>query len=458
MKVLVCGAGQVGFGIAERLARERNDVTVVDSAAHLIEKISDVLEVRGVVGHGAHPDILKQAGAEDTDMIIAVTLHDEVNMVACQVAHSLFSIPTKIARVRAQNYLLPMWKNLFSRDNMPIDVIISPEIEVGETVLRRLAFPGAFETVGFVDGLISVVGVVCEEDCPVIDTPLSQLSELFPDLGAVVVGIVRNGKVFVPRSGDQMLAGDKVYFVAQAGHEARTLVIFGHPQRQAHRVVIAGGGNIGLYVTREMERRNPKSRIKLIELDRKRAVQAAENLKRTVVLNGSSLDQTILLEAGVGEADAFVALTNDDKVNLLSSVMAKSLGAAQVLSLVSGVEYAPVQNDLGIDTFINPRASTVSTILRHVRRGRIRGVHSILDGVAEVMEAEALETSSLVGKPLRDAELPDGVRLGAVVRGGKVLKPDGSLEIEPHDRIVMFALEKYVPDVEKMFRVSLDFF
>ena len=458
MKVIICGAGQVGFGIAERLARERNDVTVIDSAPHLVDKISDMLDVRGLVGHGAHPEVLQQAGAEDTDMIIAVTLYDEVNMVACQVAHSLFSIPTKIARVRAQSYLQPRWKNLFSRDNMPIDVIISPEIEVGETVLRRLAFPGAFETVSFVDGNVSVVGVVCEEDCPVIDTPLSQLSELFPDLGAVVVGIVRNGKVFVPRSGDQMLAGDKVYFVAQSGHEGRTLVIFGHPQRQAHRIIVAGGGNIGLYVTKQMEARNRKSRIKLIELDRARAVEAAENLKRTVVLNGSSLDQTILREAGAEEAEAFVALTNDDKVNLLSSVMAKSLGATQVLSLVGGAEYAPVQADLGIDAFIDPRASTISTILRHVRRGRIRGVHSILDGVAEVMEAEALETSPLVGKPLREAELPEGVRLGAVVRDGKVLKLDGSLEIEPHDRIVMFALADYVRDVEQMFRVSLDFF
>jgi len=244
MKVLICGAGQVGFGIAERLSQERNDVTVVDNAPRLVEAISDALDVRGIVGHGSHPDVLDRAGAGDADMIIAVTLYDEVNMMACQIAHSLFDIPTKISRVRAQSYLDPMWKNLFSREHMPIDVIISPEIEVGESVLRRLAYPGAFETVTFGDGAISLVGVSLEDDCPVVDTPLSQLSALFPDLGAVVVGVVRSSSVFVPRSADQMLVGDDVYFVAPSDQVERTLGIFGHRERQAHRIVLAGAGNI----------------------------------------------------------------------------------------------------------------------------------------------------------------------------------------------------------------------
>jgi len=458
MKVLICGAGQVGFGIAERLARERNDVTVVDTSPHLIDTIADTLDVRGIVGHGSHPDTLQRAGAEDADMIIAVTLHDEINMMACQVAHSLFDIPTKIARVRAQAYRDPVWQNMFTRNHMPIDFIISPEVEVGESVLRRLAFPGAFETVEFADQKTTVIGMSCNEDCPVVDTPLSQLSELFPDLGAVVVGIVREGRVFVPHGTDQMLAGDDVYLVAARGQEERTLGLFGHRAQQAHRIVIAGAGNIGLYVARYLEERNSRARVNLIEADRDRAVFAAETLKRSVVLHGNALDQAIQREAGVDTADAFVALTNDDKVNLLSSVLAKEVGAAQAFSLVISSTYGPVQSGLGIDAFINPRVTTISTILRHFRRGRIRGVHSFEDGAAEVIEAEALETSPLVGIPLRDANLPEGMRIGAVVRGDEVLHPDGDLVIVAHDHIVIFALAERVRDVEQLFRVSLEFF
>ncbi|MCG8558990.1 MAG: Trk system potassium transporter TrkA, partial [Hyphomicrobiales bacterium] len=222
MKVLICGAGQVGFGIAERLAAEDNDVSIIDNSSTLVQRVSDILDVRGFVGHGSHPDVLDEAGAREAELIIAVTLHDEVNMVACQVAHSLFDIPTKIARIRDQSYLESHWQDLFSRENMPIDVIISPEIEVGEMVLRRLSLPGAFETASFGDGAITVVGVSCEEDCPVVDTPLRQLTELFPDLPTVVVAVVRNGNLFVPHGDDQLLAGDDAYFVAREDQVERT--------------------------------------------------------------------------------------------------------------------------------------------------------------------------------------------------------------------------------------------
>ena len=458
MKVLICGAGQVGFGIAERLSQERNDVTVIDTSPRLISVISDVLDVRGIVGHGSHPDVLDSAGAADTDMIIAVTLFDEVNMMACQIAHTLFEIPTKIARVRAQSYLEPRWKNLFSREHMPIDVVISPEVEVGESVMRRLAYPGAFETVTFAEGTISAVGVSLKEDCPVVDTPLSQLSQLFPDLKAVVVGVVRNGEVFVPRSADQMLVGDDVYFVADSTQVDRTLGIFGHSETQAHRIIIAGAGNIGRYVAGQLEERNTRAHVKMIEASREVAAEAADNLRRTVVLHGSALDQAVLAEAGAGDAEVFVALTNDDKVNLLASVMAKGAGCGQALSLLIDNSYARLKGPLGVDALINPRTTTVSTILRHVRRGRIRGVHSLSDGAAEVMEAEALETSPLIGKPLREAQLPAGTRIGAVQRGDAILIPNGDMRIAPHDRIVIFALADAVHAVEQMFRVSLEFF
>jgi trk system potassium uptake protein TrkA len=458
MKVLICGAGQVGFGIAERLAAENNDVSVIDNSAELVQRISDMLDVRGFVGHGSHPEVLDDAGAREADMIIAVTLYDEVNMVACQVAHSLFNIPTKIARIRAQSYLEPHWRDLFSRENMPIDVIISPEIEVGEMVLRRLSLPGAFETASFADGEVSVVGVVCEEDCPVVDTPLEQLTELFPDLPAVVVGVVRNDQLFVPHGTDQLIVGDDAYFVAKTDQVDRTLAIFGHREKRARRVVIAGGGNIGFYVANRLEELHESIRVKLIESSRERALEIADKLKRTVVLHGSALDQDVLREADIDKSDTMVALTNDDQTNILSCVMSNRLGCQRTLCLLNSVGYSSIVRSLGIDAQVNPRIITVSRVLQHVRRGRIRAVHSIHNGAGEVIEAEALETSPLVGQPLRDLDLPDGLRIGAILRNGEVVTPSGSTKIEAHDRVIIFVTAEHVRDVEQMFRVSLEFF
>ncbi len=458
MRVLICGAGQVGYGIAERLAAEDNDVSVIDTVPALVEAIRDNLDVRGFVGHGAHPDVLAEAGAEQADMIVAVTLSDEVNMVACQVAHSLFNVPTKVARIRAQSYLGPHWSDLFSSSHMPIDVIISPEVEVGEMVLRRLAVPGAFDTVYFASGKVVSIGIACDENCPVVDTPLSQLTELFPDLRAVVVGIVRNGKLFVPHSDDPMLVGDDVYVICESDQVSRTLSIFGHEEQVANRVVIAGGGNIGLYVARTLESRNSSARIKIIENSRDRAIAIADELRRTVVLHGNALDRDILREAGVPDADTLVALSNDDEVNIIACVMAKRLGCRRNMALINNRSYPEFTDVLGIDATVNPRTVTVSKVLQHVRRGRIRRVHSIGDGLAEVIEAEALETSPLVGKPLRELNLPEGIRIGAVFRDDRVVVPDGTLQIRAHDRVIIFAAAERVREVEQMFRVSLEFF
>lgn len=458
MRVIICGAGQVGYGIAERLAAERNDVSVIDTSPTLIRGVRDNLDVRGFVGHGSHPDVLEKAGAQEADMIIAVTLYDEVNMVACQVAHSLFNVPTKIARIRAQSYLLPHYMDLFSRDHLPIDVIISPEIEVGDMVLRRISLPGATDVVRFADSRILLVAIECLEDCPVVNTPLVQLSELFPDLQSTVVGVQRGDRLFVPHSADQLVTGDLAYVVTSKDQVRRTLGLFGHEEPEATRMVIAGGGNIGLYVALALEQRQSRTRVKIIESTRERAVAIADELRRTVVLHGSALDQKVLLEADVQNADLMVALTNDDQVNILSSVMAKRLGCKSNLVLINNPTYHDFARTLGIDSHVNPRNVTISRVLQHVRRGRIRAVHSIQHGAAEVIEAEALETSPLVGPPLRELELPDGVRIGAIYRDGEMIPPSGSVKIKPKDRVVMFALEKAVKQVEQMFRVSLEFF
>lgn len=458
MRVIVCGAGQVGYGIAERLAAEDNDISVIDTSAELIQVVRDTLDVRGFVGHGAHPDVLAAAGADQADMIIAATLYDEVNIVACEVAHALFNVPTKIARIRAQAYLQSHYQDLFSRDHMPIDVIISPELEVGEMVLRRIALPGVSDVVRFADEEITVLAVECLDDCPVINTPLLQLTDLFPDLPATVMAIIRNDELLIPRSSDQMLPGDVAYVATTKLQVQRTLALFGHEEPEATRIIIAGGGNIGLYVAQTIEARQPKTKVKVIEPNLTRANMIADELHRSLVLHGSALDQKLLHEAEIQDADLLVALTNDDQVNLLAAVMAKRLGCKSNLVLINNPDYLDLSKSLGIDAHISPRSVTISRVLQHVRRGRIRAVHSVQKGRAEIIEAEALETSPMVGASLRDLDLPPGLRIGAIYRNGEVIKPDGSVRIKPKDRVVLFATTEAVKQVEQMFRVSLEFF
>jgi trk system potassium uptake protein len=458
MKVIVCGAGQVGFHIARHLSLENNDVTVVDQSPELIRQISDNLDVNGIVGQAAHPNILHQAGAEDTDMLIAVTYADEVNMVACQVAHSIFEVPTKIARVRQQSYLEPMWANLFSRDHMPIDHIISPEIEVARAVTRRLQVPGAFEMIPLADDKVKLLGVRCQDDCPLVNTPLRQLTQLFPDLNIVIIGLMRGDQAIVPTSDDQMLPGDEVYFVVDSEQVSRAMAAFGHEETEARRLLIFGGGNIGLFLAQEIEREHNWVRTKIVESDPERAKSIAGKLEKTMVLKGSVLDPEILEEANAAETETVVAVTNDDETNILSSLLAKRYGCKRAITLVNKGTYETLINSLGIDVTVSPRNITVSTILQHIRRGRIHSVHTLREDFGELIEAEALETSELVGKPLKEINLPSGVMLGAIVRDGKMICPGGSTVVEPKDRVVLFAAAKSIRKVEKMFSVQLEYF
>ncbi|MBL4837826.1 MAG: Trk system potassium transporter TrkA, partial [Kordiimonadaceae bacterium] len=317
MKVIVCGAGQVGFNIAKHLASQNNDVTVIDRSRSLIRKISESLDVQAL-GYASDPDLLHKAGASDADLLVAVTISDEVNMVACQVAHSLFSVPTKVARIRNQAYLKPGWRDLFSRDNMPIDVIISPELEVANALVRRLEVPGAFNMVPFVDGKVRMIGLTLDEDCPVIDTPLRQLTELFPNLHTIVTAVYRKGKLFVPRSDDQLQAGDTIYIAVETETTERAMAVFGHEEKRANRIVIVGGGNIGYSLASQLEKKNTSANIKIIEMDTDRANKLAEMLDRTVVINGDALDREILNEANIAETDVVVSVADDDEVNILS--------------------------------------------------------------------------------------------------------------------------------------------
>lgn len=457
MRAIVCGAGRVGYGIAARLAQEKTNVTVIDQSEALIRKVTERLDVRGVAGSGSYPEVLEQAGAREADMLIAVTASDEVNIVSCQIAHSLFSIPTKIARIRTQSYLDQKYSDVFSRDNIPIDVVISPEHEVADAVLQRLTTPAAFEIKSFADGRIWAVGLRLCETCPVLDTPLRQVRELFPDLKITIVGVRRGDRFFRAHAEDLLEEGDDIYFVCDRAWVDRAISILGESQAQARRIIIIGGGHIGFDVAKTLEDIG-QAKIRLIERDADRAGQIAERLERTIVLQGSGLDVEILREAGVTDAETVVALTDSDQTNLLAGIIAKREGARRSNILVNDPSYGPLSQSVGIDRFIDPRAITISTVLQHIRRGRIKSVYSILDGKAELIEAVALETSNLVGKPLGEAELPSGVVIGAILRRNEVLLPDAKTRVEPGDRVVLLAMREHVAQVEKMFRVAVEFF
>lgn len=458
MKVIICGAGQVGFNIAKHLATEQTDVTVIERSPELIEKIRASMDVKVIQGHASHPDSLEQAGAADADIVIAVTQADEVNMVACQVAHSIFNVPTKVARIRAQSYLNPLWRELFSRDNLPIDVIISPEIEVALAILRRLEVPGAFDMVPFADDRVRIVGIKLGDACPVVDTPLRQLTELFPDLRTVVVGIERKDKLIVPTGDDQLLVGDNIYVTVDTKHMDRTLSVFGHEEQEARRVIIVGGGNVGLFLAQKVRKEHPRVNLKIIEMNVARAELVAEQLPDTVVLKGDALDADLLKEAGIEEAETVITVTNDDEVNILSALLAKRYGAQKAITLINNQTYGPLLNSLGIDVYVDPRESTVSSILQLMRRGRIRGLRSLSSGRAEVIEGDALDTSPLVGKPLREIRLPAGITVGAIIRDGQVIMPRGATVIEEKDRVIVFAVSSMAKKVEELFSVRIEFF
>ncbi len=458
MKAIICGAGQVGSSIARELAAERVNVTVIDQSPDLIRRIRDTLDVTAMVGFASHPDVLEAAGARDADMIVAVTFADEVNMIACQVAHSLFDVPMKIARVRAQSYRNPIWSDLFSRDHMPIDVIISPEIEVARAISRRFTVPGSFEMIPLAENRLRLIGVRCEEGCPILGTPLRQLTTLFPDLRLTTIGIIREGKPIVPSGDDHLEEGDEVYIVVDAEHVPRAMAAFGHDEQEARRVVIIGGGNIGQSLALDIEDRFAGVSARMIEINKEHAQAAAKVLSRTTVINGDALDPDILGEANINKASTVVAVTNDDEVNILSSLLAKRYGAERAVTLVNSNTYNPLLAPLGIDMVVNPRVITVSTILQVIRRGRIRSVHSIGENFGEVIEAEALETSSLVGQPIKDAKLPPGVIVAALIRNGEVMMVDKDTVIDVGDSVTLFVTKEAVRKVERMFAVRLEFF
>ena len=458
MKVIICGAGQVGWQIARHLSGEKNDVVVVDRDPDLVRRVTDTLDVQGVTGFASYPDILERAGARDASMIIAATHSDEVNMVTCQVAHSVFDITKKIARLRSQSYLNAIHADLYSRKHMPIDVVISPEREVADAALRRISAPAAFDTESFLDGQAQLIGIYLEENCPVVNTPLRQLSDLFSTLRAIVVGVRRDGTLFAPEPKDQLFIGDDVYVFVQTEDTTRALEIFGKSISKLERVVVLGGGNVGLAVAKALESRASRIGVKVIEQDRKRAELAANALERTIVLNGDGLNIDLLNEAGIERTDAILAVTDDDKTNILAAVRGKAAGAKMAICLVNDPSLASLMGPLNIEAYINPRTTTVSSILRHIKHVSVRVAYSIGDAEAELIEAQVLSSSLIAGSLVRDINFPEGVLIGAVMKGDEVIIPGGHIRIDEGDVVAIFAMAADVPEVERLLQVSVDYF
>jgi trk system potassium uptake protein TrkA len=451
MKVIVCGAGQVGSSIARHLATEGIHVTVVDVSPDQARKADESYDVRGMVGHASHPEVLERAGARDADMLIAVTRSDEVNMVACQVAYSLFKVPRRIARVRHNGYLKPIWKGLYAADQLPIDVIISPEIEVANGIARRLKTPGAFDTVPLAEGKVQLLGVHCNNKaCSLLGRSLREVAASGAP-GIVIGAILRDGKAFVPRGDDHVLQGDDIYVITETAQVDRVMSFLGHEEQVARRIVIVGGGNVGLSLAQRLARDAPAVSLKIVEHSRERAEFISRELgDDAIVLQGDALDKDVLREAQVDRAETVIAVTNDDETNIFASVLAKREGCSRAITLVNKSSYESFLPTLGIDAVVSPNAITISTILRHLRPLSISGLYTLREDFGEVIEATALEGSRLVQGALREIGTPDGMLIGAIVRKGDVIIPNGSTQVQSGDNVIAVVTYQALHKAERM--------
>jgi trk system potassium uptake protein TrkA len=457
MKIIILGAGQVGGTLAENLVGEQNEITVVDIDGNRLRELQDKYDLQGVAGHGAHPDVLSRAGAEDADMIIAVTSSDEVNMVACQVAYSIFNTPTKIARIRSEQYLKYREK-LFHNDDLPVDHYIAPEALVTKYIRRLIDYPGALQVLQFADGMLSLVAVKAYYGGLLVGYALSTLKQHIPNVETRVAAIYRQGKAIKPQGTTVIEADDEVFFIAATKHIRAVMNELQKLERSYKKIMIAGGGNIGAGLARSLERNHS---VKLLERSKERAEQLSEMLDNTVVFCGDASDQELLSEEHNEQVDVFIAVTNDDEVNIMSAMLAKRMGAQKTMVLIQRGAYVDLVQGGEIDIAISPQQATISALLTHVRRGDIVNVYSLRKGAAEAIEAVAHgdeNTSKVVGRAIADIKLPAGTTIGAIVRNDDVLIAHDDTIILSGDHVIMFLIDKkHINVVEKLFQVSAIF-
>ena len=455
MNIIICGAGKVGFSISQQLSAQGHSITVIDQSSEDIKKINDALDVKGIVGRATLPSVLENAGAEKADMIIAVTRNDETNMVVCQLASSLFNISKKIARIRTKDFLEGKWHKLYSKSNIPIDVIISPEIEVAKSLFRRLEAPGALDNVPFANNKLKMLEILIEKKCPIINIPLKKLTEKFPNFKANILGAVRKDKFLILKKEDKILEGDQVYVVVSTDQLNDILKTFGHEEKISKKILIIGGGNIGFNLAKMLENNFDDMRVKIIEKNKARAEEIANELSSSIVINGDGLDEEILKEANLEETETVLALTNDDENNIMACVLAEKSGSQKrTLAITNKSNYNLLQSSLNIDDLIDPRMTTVSRILEQVHRGSIGSVYSLLDGEYEFLEAKVSEKSELIEKKIKDSNLPETIRIGAIVRKDKVIIPKSSLIFEKDDLVVLLVHRDNLKDIENIFSLG----
>jgi len=454
MNIIICGAGRVGFTIAKILSEQ-------GQSSEDIQKIDDSLDVKAIVGKATYPSILEKANASEADMIIAVTRNDEINMLICQIAFSIFNVQKKIARIRSQDYLNPKFTKVYNKENLPIDVIISPEIEIAKSLQRKLEAPGALDNVPFANNKIRLLEILINQNCPLANIKLNDLTKRFIKLDANIMGVIRNGKFTILKKNDVMLEDDKAYVAINASQMQDTLNAFGHNEKISNKILIIGGGNIGFNLAKNLEESFDSTRVKIIEKNKERAELIASDLNNTIVINGDALDEEVLLEANLDEAQTVLALTNDDEDNLMVSVLVEKfakdkseLNDKRTMALINKPNYSLLQSSLKIDDFIDPRMNTVSSILKHVHKGTIENAYSILNGEYEIIEAEIIETSELLNKELKKSNLPDEIRVGAILRGAEVIIPRSNFIFKKEDIVVLLAKKDFLHVVENMFRLS----
>ena len=455
MNIIICGAGKVGFSISKQLSAQGHSVTVVDQSSEDIKKINDTQDVKGIVGRATLPSVLENAGGEKADMVIAVTRNDETNMIVCQLASTLFNISKKIARIRTKDFLEGKWGKLFNKSNIPIDVIISPELEVAKSLFRRLEAPGALDNVPFANDKVKMLEISIEKNCPIKDIPLKDLTKKFPNFKANILGALRKDKFIYLKKNDTLQVDDNIYLVVSSSQLNEILKAFGHDEKISKNILIIGGGNIGLNLAKMLETNFEEVRIKIIEKDKKRAEEIVGELSSSMVINGDALDEDILKEANLEDSETVLALTNDDENNMMACVLAEKTGLKKrTIAIVNKTNYNLLQDSLNIDDLVDPRMTTVSRIMEHVHRGTIGTVYSLLDGEYEFIEAKILEKSELLNKKIRDSNLPEDIRIGAIVRKNEVIIPRSSFVFEKDDLVVFLAKREQLKEVESIFSVS----
>ena len=463
MKILILGAGQTGGTLAEHLASEDFDITLVDHDLPRLAALKDRLDIQTVHGHASRPDTLLAAGADDVDLLIAVTNSDEVNMVACQVCYSLYQTPMKIARIRTNEYIASRNGDadikFFSRDHMPIDVLINPERAVMEQIKQLLEHPGALQVLDFADGRVQLVAVRAYHGGPLVGQALRSLRDRVPNVDTKVVAIFRQGRPIIPAAETVVQADDEVFFIAPATHINAVMSELREAERPNRRVMIAGGGNIGLLLARAIE---DEFNVKVVEFDQRRAELVGERLNRGVAILGNATDRDLLVDENVEDTDAFCAVTNDDEVNVMASLLAKRLGARRVLALIAKPAYVDLVQGGEIDIAVSPQLATTSSILSHVRRGDVAQVHRLRRGAAEAMEAIVhgdARSSRVVGRRIDQIPLPAGVTIGAIARGDEVIVAQDDVLVASGDHVILFVVDKgRVRAAEKLFQVGLSFF